>query len=139
MENIITNHFEATAIILFGIGFVTLLLQKNLIKKIIGLNIMDTSIFLFLAAKGYITGRSAPIVVDGVVRMEYYVNPLPSALVMTGIVVAVSITAFALALSLKLYKRYGTLDMDKIYLIKSSHESELVPGEPESTVLDPVG
>ena len=139
MENIITNHFEATAMILFGIGFVTLLLQKNLIKKIIGLNIMDTSIFLFLAAKGYITGRSAPIVVDGVVQMEYYVNPLPSALVMTGIVVAVSITAFALALSLKLYKRYGTLDMDKIYLIKSSPEPELAPGKPESAVLDPVG
>ena len=114
---IITNHFEATAMILFGIGFVTLLLQKNLIKKIIGLNIMDTAIFLFLAAKGYISGRTAPIVVDGVVLTEYYVNPLPSALVMTGIVVAVSITAFALALSLKLYKKYGTLDMDKIYLM----------------------
>jgi len=117
MGNIITNHFEATAMILFGIGFVTLLLQKNLIKKIIGLNIMDTAVFLFLAAKGYISGRAAPIVVDGVVLMEYYVNPLPSALVMTGIVVAVSITAFALALSLKLYKKYGTLDMDKIYLM----------------------
>jgi len=117
MGNIITNHFEATAMILFGIGFVTLLLQKNLIKKIIGLNIMDTSIFLFLAAKGYITGRAAPIVVDGVVMTEYYVNPLPSALVMTGIVVAVSITAFALALSLRLYKKFGTLDMDKIYLM----------------------
>jgi len=114
---IITNHFEATAMILFGIGFVTLLLQKNLIKKIIGLNIMDTAVFLFLAAKGYISGRAAPIVVDGIVQMEYYVNPLPSALVMTGIVVAVSITAFALALSLKLYKRYGTLDMDKIFLM----------------------
>ena len=119
MGNIITNHFEATAMILFGIGFVTLLLQKNLIKKIIGLNIMDTAIFLFLAAKGYIAGRSSPIVVDGIVQMEYYVNPLPSALVMTGIVVAVSITAFALALSLKLYKKYGTLDMDKIYLMSS--------------------
>lgn len=117
MGNIIANHFEATAMILFGIGFVTLLLQKNLIKKIIGLNIMDTAIFLFLTAKGYITGRSAPIVVDGIIIYDYYVNPLPSALVMTGIVVAVSITAFALALSLKLYKIYGTLDMDKIYLM----------------------
>ena len=134
MENIMTNHFEATAMILFGIGFVTLLLQKNLIKKIIGLNIMDTSIFLFLAAKGYITGRSAPIAVDGVVQMEYYVNPLPSALVMTGIVVAVSITAFALALSLKLYKRYGTLDMDKIYLMKSSHESQMPSAGSEGAV-----
>ena len=117
MSALVTNHFEATAMILFGIGFVTLLLQKNLIKKIIGLNIMDTAIFLFLAAKGYITGRSAPIIVDGVTQVEYYINPIPSALVLTGIVVAVSITAFALALSLKLYQKYGTLDMDKISLM----------------------
>ena len=114
---LITNFYEATAMILFGIGFVTLLLQKNLIKKIIGLNIMDSAIFLFLTAKGYITGRSAPIVIDGIVYVDAYVNPLPSALVMTGIVVAVSITAFALALSLKLYEHYGTLDMDKIALM----------------------
>lgn len=117
MGGLITSHFEATAMILFGIGFVTLLLQKNLIKKIIGLNIMDTAIFLFLTAKGYITGRSAPIIVDGITQMEYYINPIPSALVLTGIVVAVSITAFALALSLKLYEKYGTLDMDKISLM----------------------
>ena len=52
--------------ILFGIGFSNLLLQKNLIKKIIGLNIMDTAMYLFLALKGYIAGRKAPIVVDGV-------------------------------------------------------------------------
>ena len=120
MRGIITNHFEATAMILFGIGFVTLLLQKNLIKKIIGLNIMSTAIFLFLTAKGYIRGRSAPIILDGVTASEHYVNPLPSALVLTGIVVAVSITAFALALSLKLYKHYGTLDMDKIYLLSDT-------------------
>jgi multicomponent Na+:H+ antiporter subunit C len=121
---IITNHFEATAMILFGIGFVTLLLQKNLIKKIIGLNIMDTAIFLFLASKGYIFGRAAPIVQDGIVIENYYVNPLPSALVMTGIVVAVSITAFALALSLKLYKKFGTLDMDKISMMSKEDAKE---------------
>ncbi|MCL2616815.1 MAG: cation:proton antiporter subunit C, partial [Defluviitaleaceae bacterium] len=114
LGNLVTNFYAATAMILFGIGFVTLLLQKNLIKKIIGLNIMDTGIFLFLTTKGYITGRSAPIIVDGIVVPGMYVNPLPSALVMTGMVVAVSITAFALALSLKLYEHYGTLDMDKI-------------------------
>jgi len=114
---LITNFYEATAMVLFGIGFVTLLLQKNLIKKIIGLNIMDSAIFLYLTTTGYITGRSAPIVIDGVVYAGAYVNPLPSALVMTGIVVAVSITAFALALSLKLYEHYGTLDMDKIALM----------------------
>ena len=117
MSLLITNHFEATAMILFGIGFVTLLLHKNLIKKIIGLNIMDTAIFLFLATRGYITGRGAPIIADSMVDASAYINPLPSALVLTGIVVAVSITAFALALSLKLYEQYGTLDMDKIALM----------------------
>ncbi|MBR2825707.1 MAG: NADH-quinone oxidoreductase subunit K [Solobacterium sp.] len=52
--NLFNNYYEAVAVILFTIGLLTLLLQRNLIKKIIGLNIMDTSVFLFLAAKGYI-------------------------------------------------------------------------------------
>ena len=64
--NLFTNYEEAVAMILFGIGFSNLLLQKNLIKKIIGLNIMDTAMYLFLALKGYVSGRKAPIVVNGV-------------------------------------------------------------------------
>lgn len=111
VENLTTNYYELTAVILFGIGFTILLMQRNLIKKIIGLNIMDTAIFLFLAAKGYIAGAKAPIVTPGV---ENYINPIPSGLVLTGIVVAVSMTAFLLALTLRLYKYYGTLDTDKI-------------------------
>jgi len=117
MHFITSHHFEAAAMILFGVGFVTLLFQKNLIKKIIGLNIMDTAIFLFLTSRGYITGRTAPITTGDAAYVGQYVNPLPSALVLTGIVVAVSVTAFALALSLKLYEHYGTLDMDKIALM----------------------
>ncbi|MCL2066767.1 MAG: cation:proton antiporter subunit C [Treponema sp.] len=108
---------EVTAIILFGIGLTTLLLQKNLIKKVIGFNIMDTAIFLFLAAKGYINGRGAPIIIDGVTDVELYINPIPAGLILTGIVVAVSITAVMLALCLKLYEHYGTLDMEKIILL----------------------
>ncbi len=56
MEVILAHYYDIAAVILFGIGFFTLLLHRNLIKKIIGLNIMDTSIFLFLASKGYIFG-----------------------------------------------------------------------------------
>ena len=52
-SNMLANYFETTAVILFGIGFTTLLLHKNMIKKIIGLNIMDSSVYLFLAAKGW--------------------------------------------------------------------------------------
>ena len=66
LENLLNNYGEAVAMILFGIGFTNLLLQKNLIKKIIGLNIMDTATYLFLALKGYIDGRKAPVVTDGV-------------------------------------------------------------------------
>ena len=66
--NLFSNYEEAVAMILFGIGFSNLLLQKNLIKKIIGLNIMDTATYLFLALKGYIDGRKAPVVVDGADR-----------------------------------------------------------------------
>ncbi len=112
--NFLLNFGEVVAMILFGIGFVTLLFQKNLIKKIIGLNIMDTAIYLFLAEKGYISGRLAPIVVDGVQSSEVYINPIPSGLVLTGIVVSVSVTALMLSLTVRLYKRYNTLDLDEI-------------------------
>jgi len=117
MENLFENYIEVTALILFGIGIVTLMLQKNLIKKIIGFNITDASIFLFLTAKGYITGRLSPIIVNGDLNVERYINPIPSGLVLTGIVVSVSVTAVMLALCLKLYEYYGTLDMDKIALM----------------------
>ena len=112
LGNLFHNYYEVGAVILFSIGLLLLLLQRNLIKKIIGLNIMDTSVFLFLAAKGYIAGRISPIIRDGQANADLYINPLPSGLVLTGIVVAVSTTAFALALSLRWYQRYGTLDID---------------------------
>lgn len=113
-ENLFTNYGEAVAVVLFGIGFSNLLLQKNLIKKIIGLNIMDTAIYLFLAEKGYIAGRAAPIVENGVQEASAYINPIPSGLVLTGIVVSVSVTAIMLSLTIRLYRRYHTLDLDEI-------------------------
>ena len=112
--NLLANIGEAVAMLLFGIGFANLMFQKNLIKKIIGLNIMDTAIYLFLAEKGYIAGRMPPIVVDGIQDVEAYINPIPSGLVLTGIVVSVSVTALMLSLTIRLYKRYHTLDLDEI-------------------------
>ena len=113
-SNLFVNYGEAVAVVLFAIGFTNLLLQKNLIKKIIGLNIMDSSVYLFLAEKGYITGRIAPIVVNGVQSTEAYINPIPAGLVLTGIVVSVSVTALMLSLTIRLYRRYQTLDLDEI-------------------------
>lgn len=113
--NLIQNNYEeAIAMILFGIGFSNLLLQQNLIKKIIGLNIMDTAMYLFLALKGYISGQKAPIVVNGVQKVTAYINPIPAGLVLTGIVVSVSVTALMLSLTIRLYRRYHTLNLDEI-------------------------
>ena len=113
-SNLFANFGQAVAIILFGIGFANLMFQKNLIKKIIGFNIMDTAIYLFLAEMGYISGRLAPIVVDGIQETSAYINPIPSGLVLTGIVVSVSVSALMLSLTIRLYKRYHTLDLDEI-------------------------
>ncbi len=112
--NLLINFGEAVAMLLFGIGFANLMFQKNLIKKIIGLNIMDTAIYLFLAEKGYISGRMPPIVVNGIQEVGAYINPIPSGLVLTGIVVSVSVSALMLSLTIRLYKRYHTLDLDEI-------------------------
>lgn len=115
------NYEEIAAMVLFGIGFTTLLLDRNMMKKIIGFSMMDSAIYLFLAAKGFIVGRAAPIVVDGVTDMEAYINPIPAGLVLTGIVVSVSVTAVMLSLTVRLYRRYHTLDIDEITAI-SRHE-----------------
>jgi multicomponent Na+:H+ antiporter subunit C len=119
MEGIISNYYETGAIILFGIGFSILLLHNNLIKKIIGMNIMDTAVFLFFIAKGYILGLDAPIIIGAHKGVQSYVNPVPSALMLTGIVVAVSTTAFALALTIKLYEGYGSIELDEIMKMRS--------------------
>lgn len=120
---LLNNYEEAAAIVLFGIGFTMLLLHRNLIKKLIGMNIMDTGIFLFLASMGYIRGRKAPIITDGVMDVNAYINPVPAGLVLTGIVVSVSVTAVMLSLAIRLYRRYHTLDLDDIYLL-SKHQTE---------------
>lgn len=114
IQNLFFNVEETVSVILFGIGFTMLLLHRNLIKKIMGMNIMDTAVYLFLASKGYIHGRMVPIVVNGIQDVSAYINPVPSGLVLTGIVVSVSTTALMLSLTIRLYERYGSLDLDEI-------------------------
>ena len=114
--NLFYNVFSVAAVILFSVGFTTLMLHRNMIKKIIGFNIMDTAVYLFLASKGYIYGRKAPIIVNDVKSAEAYINPIPAGLVLTGIVVSVSVTALMLAITIRLYERYHSLDIDEISL-----------------------
>lgn len=120
IERLWTNIYYLTSVILFIIGFHTMLTHNNLLKKIMGMNIMDTSLFLFFVAIGYIRGGQAPILKEGV---TLYVNPVPSALILTGIVISVSFTAFALALVVLLHKQYGTIDADKIIALRSKRHA----------------
>ena len=121
-SGLFTNYYETFAMVLFGIGFTMLFLHPNMIKKIMGLNIMDTAVYLFLAAKGYIEGRKAPIITDGDTSVMSYINPVPTGLVLTGIVVSVSVTAVMLAMTIRLYRRYHTLDIDEIFRIVRKEE-----------------
>ena len=123
LSALLANYEETAAIILFVIGFSMLLFHRNLIFKLIGMNIMDTGSFLFLASMGYIEGRRAPILVDGIEDAAAYINPVPAGLVLTGIVVSVSVTAVMLSLTIRLYRRYHTLDLDDVYAL-SRHRLE---------------
>ena len=125
MWNLIHEHLnDLVAVALFVIGFGDLLFQKNMIKKIIGLNIMDTAVYLLLASQGYIEGRKAPIVVDGVRDAAAYINPIPSGLVLTGIVVSVSVTALLLSLTIRMYRKFHSLDLDYC-LMMARHEDKV--------------
>ena len=120
MLRLLSDHIEEfAALVLFGIGFSNLLLNRNMMKKIIGFSMMDSAIYLFLASYGFIRGRLAPVMASDVPApsVTQYVNPLPAGLVLTGIVVSVSSTAIMLALTVRLYRRYHTLDIDEIAML----------------------
>lgn len=117
------NRPQAAAVILFGIGLATLLLNQNLIRKIIGFSFMDSAVFLFLASEGYIAGRAAPIQNPASpLPVSAFVNPIPAGLVLTGIVVSVSVTALMLALTVRLWQRYHTLNLDEIIRLARREE-----------------
>jgi multicomponent Na+:H+ antiporter subunit C len=115
-------------VFLFAMGLYTMVVKTNLIKKLIGLNIMETSVYLFFIALGDVrlgpytdSWGTAPFAkdVDATVKgLVAMVNPVPSALILTAIVVSVSVTALALALAVKLYQHYGTLDSRKMSQLK---------------------
>ena len=113
LQTILQNRYAVTAVILFGVGFMNLMLQQNLLRKVVGFNIMDSAVFLLLASLVYIEGGTAPIVGESGFN-PLYINPIPSGLVLTGIVVSVSITAFSLALIQRIYRHYGTIELREL-------------------------
>ena len=117
LDIIIDNRYTHTAVILCVVGLGSMMLNHNLIKKVVGFNIMDAATFLLLASRGFIEGRTAAILTDGGANIARYVNPIPAGLVLTGIVVSVSVSAFSLALIQRIYGSYGTVDIKELQAI----------------------
>jgi multicomponent Na+:H+ antiporter subunit C len=97
---------------LFCIGLYVVLAKSNLVKKLLGLNIMETAVFAFIVTSGMVDDGTAPIV-GGEVSGPF-ASPLPHALILTGIVVAMSITALALALIVEIHGQCGTIEADEL-------------------------
>lgn len=129
LEAVVQNRFAIASVILFGIGLLNMMIRQNLLKKVIGFSIMDSAVFLLLASLGYIEGHGAPIVGEGAADASLYINPIPSGLVLTGIVVSVSVSAVMLSLTVRIYQTYRTLDMDKLYMMMSHKKRRKEDGE----------
>lgn len=106
-------------IVLMMAGFYVVIAQDNLIKKVVGLNIFQVSVFVFYISMGKIEGGSAPILDDAV---KIYSNPLPHVLILTAIVVGVATTALALAMVVRIKRAYGTIEEDEIQIIENKEE-----------------
>lgn len=98
-------------ILLMMTGLFMVIGQGNLIKKIIGLNIFQTSVFIFYISVGKVDGGSAPILAEGI---STYSNPLPHVLILTAIVVGIATTALALALVMRIWQSYRTIEEREI-------------------------
>lgn len=98
-------------VILMMAGFYIVIAQGNLIKKIVGLNIFQTAVFIFYISLAKLDGGTAPVHIEGITA---YTNPLPHVLILTAIVVGVALTAMGLALAVRVYETYGTIEEDEL-------------------------
>lgn len=115
--DLIVSHYNYwMTIILMVIGLYVVVSRGNLVKKIVGLNLFQTSVFMLYISMGKIIGGTAPILTDN--PDEVYSNPLPHVLILTAIVVGVATTALGLALIVRIREQYNTIEEDEIFKIE---------------------
>ncbi|NJE26302.1 cation:proton antiporter [Thermococcus sp. MV5] len=107
------NPYYFASIALILIGFYAILAKRNILKMLVGLSIMETGVNLLLISVGYVSGKSAPILTEGITPNNA-VDPIPQALVLTAIVIGVATTAMALSVVINLYEKYKTLNVEEI-------------------------
>jgi multicomponent Na+:H+ antiporter subunit C len=124
IDQILSKYNYWIYIVLMMIGFYAMIGKKNLVKKIIGINIFQTAIILFFISTAAKRGGTLPIIEHAhghgahSVHAATYINPLPHVLMLTAIVVMVSTLGVALAIVIDIYRRYGTLEEDEILKLR---------------------
>lgn len=118
---LISGHYNYwMVVILMMLGLYVAISRGNLIKKVVGLNLFQTSVFLLYISMGKVSGGTAPILTGKTDTV--YSNPLPHVLILTAIVVGISTTALALALIVRIRESYGTVEEDEILAIERKLE-----------------
>lgn len=113
------NYNYLIVIALMMVGLYIVIMRGNMIKKLVGLNIFQTSVFLLYISAGKISGGTAPILTDGA---QPYSNPLPHVLILTAIVVGVATLAVGLALVVRIKEAFGTIEEDEVDEINLAEE-----------------
>ncbi|MCY4400515.1 MAG: cation:proton antiporter subunit C [Gemmatimonadetes bacterium] len=128
--DLFVSHYNYWVVIfLMMVGFYILISRGNLIKKIVGLNVFQTSVFMLYISMGKITGGTPPILLDDphgegeAVGHVLYSNPLPHVLILTAIVVGIATTSVGLALAVRIKEAYGTLEEDEINRVEAQTEA----------------
>lgn len=122
LKEIVGKYNYWLYIVLMMIGLYAMIAKNNLIKKLVGMNIFQTAIILFYISIGYKKGGTLPIIImlhhheipPEAIDVSKYINPLPHVLMLTAIVVSVATFGVALAIALKIYQEYNTLEEDEI-------------------------
>ena len=116
IETLAAKDYYVATFLLLGIGTYVMIAAGNLVKKVVGMNIFQTGIFLFFIASAYVEGGNPPLLtVEGP-----HVSPLPHVLILTAIVVGVALTAVALGMIVRIYAEYGTLNEDTLQEVRRS-------------------
>ncbi|HZD24836.1 MAG TPA: cation:proton antiporter subunit C [Alphaproteobacteria bacterium] len=113
LEAILAHYNYWIVILLMMTGFYVVVARGNLIKKLVGLNIFQTSVFLLYISMGKVEGGTAPILDP---RYTVYSNPIPHVLILTAIVVGIATTALGLAIVVRIREAYGTIEEDELDL-----------------------
>jgi multicomponent Na+:H+ antiporter subunit C len=111
IEIIATVNYWVTILLMVG-GLYIVTAHGNMIKKLVGLGILQTSVYLLFLSPGKIIGGTAPILSE---KFELYSNPLPHVLILTAIVVGVATIALGMALVVRIHEAYGTVEDDEVH------------------------